>query len=112
PKACSKVKRSARSRTATPSTSTPSSTRAAFVMSATKPAMAAGSPRSVAADAPRAARPVSVPLVAGARLPLAFIGSGLVGLAAAAAWMALEPSLVGLPHLHPRVVALVHLWLP
>lgn len=55
---------------------------------------------------------MSVPLVAGARLPLAFIGSGLGGLAAAAAWMALEPSLVGLPHLHPRVVALVHLWLP
>jgi hypothetical protein len=53
-----------------------------------------------------------VPLVAGARLPLAFIVFGLAGLAASAGWMALEPSLVGLPHLHPRVVALVHLWLP
>lgn len=74
--------------------------------------MEAGSPRSAAPEATRPARPASVPLVAGARLPLAFIVFGLAGLAAAAVWMALEPSLAGLPHLHPRVVALVHLWLP
>ncbi len=74
--------------------------------------MEAGSPRSVAPETVRPARSTAVPLVAGARLPLAFIVFGLAGLAAAACWMALEPSLLGLPHLHPRVVALVHLWLP
>ena len=51
-------------------------------------------------------------MVAGGRLPLAFIGAGLLAFAAGAGWLALEPTLSGLPHLHPRVVAVVHLWLP
>ncbi|ATC63536.1 hypothetical protein CMV30_05965 [Nibricoccus aquaticus] len=53
-----------------------------------------------------------MPLVGGARLPLGFIGFGLVALVTACAWLAWEPSLVLQPHLHPRVVALAHLWLP
>ncbi len=53
-----------------------------------------------------------MPLVGGARLPLAFIVGGIVALAVASAWLAMEPSMVLLPHLHPRVVALAHLWLP
>jgi len=69
-------------------------------------------PRSAGAKAGHASHPVGVPLVGGARLPLAFILFGLAGLATAVGWMVAEPSLLGLPHFHPRVVALVHLWLP
>ena len=53
-----------------------------------------------------------VPLVAGARLPLAFIGGGLGALAWAAGVLATFPGLLLLPHAHPAVVALAHLWLP
>ncbi len=55
---------------------------------------------------------VGVGLVAGARLPLAFIGLGLGALALAVAFSALRPDVLLLPHLHPWVVALAHLWLP
>lgn len=53
-----------------------------------------------------------MPLVAGATLPLAFIALGLAAFAAGSLWIALEPALVLQPHLHPRVAALAHLWLP
>lgn len=75
--------------------------------------MVAGLPRSTAPE-----RPVGVPmapgmpLMAGARLPLAFIVGGLVGLIAGAGWLALNPSALLLPHMHPHVVALAHVWLP
>jgi len=55
---------------------------------------------------------VRVPLVAGGRLPLAFIILGLVAFGVAAASLAAEPGLLLLPHVHPHVLALVHLWLP
>lgn len=58
-------------------------------------------------------RPIGgVPLVAGARLPLAFIGFGLVCLGGAAAWLAFAPELLALPFMHPAVAALAHFWLP
>ncbi|OAM90055.1 hypothetical protein AW736_09735 [Termitidicoccus mucosus] len=63
------------------------------------------------AAARRPASP-SVPLVGGARLPLAFIACGLAAFAIEAGWLAIEPSLLSLPYLHPRLVALVHVWLP
>lgn len=64
-----------------------------------------------ASSAPRA--PVGgVPLVDGARLPLAFIGLGLLALVIAAGWLAGDPAALQLPYLHPTVVALAHLWLP
>lgn len=72
--------------------------------------MAAGSPSSPAVEAPRPA--AGVPLVAGARLPLAFIAAGLAALAFAAAWAAADPALLLLPYLQPSVVALAHVWLP
>ncbi len=53
-----------------------------------------------------------MPLVGGARLPLAFIGFGLMALVMACVWLAITPSLGLTPHLHPHVVALAHLWLP
>jgi hypothetical protein len=53
-----------------------------------------------------------MPLVGGARLPLAFIGGGLIAFAAALAWQATRPTLLLTPYLHPHVVALAHLWLP
>lgn len=74
--------------------------------------MEVGTPPSAAPRTSSPPRPASVPLVAGGSLPLAFIVLGLCAFTAAALWMALEPSLLGLPHLHPRVVSLVHLWLP
>jgi hypothetical protein len=55
---------------------------------------------------------VGVPLVAGARLPLAFIAGGLVALATGAGTVVAAPQLLLLPHTHPGVVALAHLWLP
>jgi hypothetical protein len=53
-----------------------------------------------------------MPLVAGARLPLAFIVGGLLAFGAAALWLALIGASGLPPHVHPRVVALAHLWLP
>lgn len=74
--------------------------------------MGAGSPplgaRPAAAPTPR----VGVGLVAGARLPLAFICTGLCALASAAAILVLRPHLLRMPHFHPHVVALAHLWIP
>lgn len=51
-------------------------------------------------------------LVAGGRLPLAFIILGLVAFGVGAASLAAEPGLLLLPPVHPRVLALVHLWVP
>lgn len=73
--------------------------------------MAAGSPSFPAASAPRSPGP-GVPLVAGAWLPLAFIAFGLLALAWAAATLITSPQLMQLPHSHPGVVSLAHLWLP
>lgn len=53
-----------------------------------------------------------MPLVAGARLPLAFIACGLVALAVGAGTLVAAPQVLLLPHAHPVVVALAHLWLP
>jgi len=53
-----------------------------------------------------------VPLVAGARLPLAFIALGLAAVGGAAVWMALAPEVLVSAYLHPRVLGVVHLWLP
>lgn len=72
--------------------------------------MAAGSPVSRVADLRRST--ASVPLVGGARLPIAFVVTGLAFLACAAVAMAVNPCLVLLPHVHPHVVALAHAWLP
>jgi hypothetical protein len=60
--------------------------------------------------APRPAAGIS--LVAGARVPLAFIGFGISAFVMAVVVLALEPELLLLPHTHPAVVALAHLWLP
>jgi hypothetical protein len=73
--------------------------------------MEAGSPVS-RVEPPRAAPKAGVPLVSGGWIPLAFIAVGLTAFASAAAWMAAEPGVVLLPYLHPRFIALVHLWLP
>ena len=54
----------------------------------------------------------AVPLTGGAKLPLAFIGLGLVALGLSVALMCSQPDLVFQPFLHPRVVALVHAFLP
>ncbi len=54
----------------------------------------------------------SVPLVEGARLPLAFIALGLAALGVGAGWLATQPALLLQPFMHPHVVALAHLWLP
>ena len=61
---------------------------------------------------PAPAGPGLMPLVAGARLPLAFIVGGLLAFGAGALWLALLGAGGLPPHLHPRVVALAHLWLP
>ena len=74
--------------------------------------MAAGAPASSAPDRVATSAPRAVPLVGGARLPLAFIGFGLAAFAAGPAWSALDREIFLLPYLHPRVVAFVHLWLP
>jgi hypothetical protein len=54
----------------------------------------------------------SVSLVGGAKIPLSFIGFGLICLLAAAVTNCLQPALLLQPFLHPSVVAYVHLWLP
>ena len=46
------------------------------------------------------------------RLPLAFIGVGLVSLVLAVVTIASDPQLLLLPLPHPHVAALAHLWLP
>ncbi len=74
--------------------------------------MEAGSRRSGANPAALRAPGTGIGLVAGARLPLAFIGLGLVALALAAIALAVRPQLLLLPHSHPSAVALAHLWLP
>lgn len=78
--------------------------------------MAPGSPRSAApktaAPTARAVHSGTVPLVGGARLPLAFIVGGLVAFALGAGWLALSARHGLLPHVHPQIVALAHLWLP
>ena len=53
-----------------------------------------------------------IPLVAGARLPLAFIAAGLAAFAGTAATLAAAPEVLGYPYLHPTLVALAHLALP
>src|SRR5688572_4758783 len=75
------------------------------------PPMEAGSPPSRAANVARPAT-AGVPLVAGARLPLAFIALGLGAFAIANGALAVRPELLLLPFAHPSVVALAHLWLP
>ena len=53
-----------------------------------------------------------VPLVGGARLPLAFISGGLIALAAGALWLT-RVGITGWPaYFHPHLVGLAHLWLP
>ena len=67
--------------------------------------MEAGAPGSFAVD----------PLhrtAAGARVPLAFMAFGVASLAHALACLAIEPSLLLQPHLSPRVLSLVHAWVP
>ncbi len=80
-------------------------------MSAGLRSMAPGSPPLPAVKTARAPA-AGISLVAGARLPLAFIGLGLASLALAVIVMAAQPQLLLLPATHPGVVALVHLWLP
>jgi hypothetical protein len=63
-------------------------------------------------DSRVAPAPRALPLVGGARLPLAFIVLGLFALGTGLLWLVLDGSLIHLPYLHPRVVACVHLWLP
>jgi len=53
-----------------------------------------------------------VPLVGGARLPLAFVGGGLLALALAGLWTARLAAEGALSFAHPHVVALAHVWLP
>lgn len=51
-------------------------------------------------------------LVEGGRLPLAFIGLGLVAFAFGSGWLLAEAWRGWPPYFHVRIVALVHLWLP
>lgn len=74
--------------------------------------MSSGFPRSTAPEPGRPSGGGMLPLVEGARLPLAFIGLGLVAFALGSAWLLVETWRGWLPFFHPRVVALVHLWLP
>jgi len=64
----------------------------------------------------RTATPVSVkptkPLLVAGRVPLAFIGLALAALVPAILAPALKPDLLFLPHYHPWVVGLAHLWIP
>lgn len=73
--------------------------------------MAAGSPLSRPLERPRGAV-TGITLVAGGRLPLAFISAGLGAFAVASVTLALNPGVLLLPVIHPYVVALAHLWLP
>jgi len=74
--------------------------------------MEAGPSRSLAPEASRAPGLGTVPLVGGARPSLVFIGGGLIALALGAVWLAWEARRGWPVHLHPRVIALSHLWLP
>src|SRR5688572_11766360 len=74
--------------------------------------MGAGSPLSAAKTAPPRVPGPGGAIVAGARLPLAFIGLGLFSFALANGVLALRPQFLLLPHVHPGVVAVAHLWLP
>ncbi len=49
-------------------------------------------------------------LAAQGRLPLAFVGVGLVWLVLGAGLLAVRPEVLALPHQHPQVVALTHAW--
>lgn len=49
-------------------------------------------------------------LAAQGRLPLAFMGLALAWLVAATGMLLVQPDLLSLPHVHPRVVALTHAW--
>jgi hypothetical protein len=49
-------------------------------------------------------------LAAQGRLPLAFMGLGLLWLVAATALLVAQPAALSLPHSHPHVVALTHAW--
>ena len=51
------------------------------------------------------------PLAAGATVPLTFIGIGMLAALAGTGWMAAAPTTLALPHLHPHVIALAHVWL-
>ncbi|MCC6414373.1 MAG: hypothetical protein IT582_00470 [Opitutaceae bacterium] len=61
---------------------------------------------------PPAARPAMSGswLAAQGRLPLAFMGLGLIWLVAATALLGWAPESLALPHAHPHVVALTHAW--
>ena len=76
--------------------------------------MEAGLRQSSVADSGRraAATPALGAAVDGARLPLAFIAFGIGCLAHALSCLALEPALLLQPHVSPRVLALVHAWVP
>ncbi len=50
-------------------------------------------------------------LSAQGKLPLAFIGLGLVWLTVGSGWLLFQPALLLLPHVHPRVIAVAHTWL-
>ena len=53
-----------------------------------------------------------MPLVGGARQPLAFIGAGLLSYGAGSAWLAATGGEVLHVFFAPQALALVHLWLP
>ncbi len=70
-------------------------------------------PESRSARLPTPARPAALAgnwLATQGRLPLAFMGLGLAWLVAATALLVAQPTLLSLPHPHPRVVALTHAW--
>jgi len=74
--------------------------------------MEAGSSRSPAPEPLRPAGLGTVPLVGGARPSLVFIGGGLIAMGLGAGWLAWEARHGWPVHLHPRVIALSHVWLP
>lgn len=51
------------------------------------------------------------PLAAGATVPLTFIGVGMTAALVGTGWMVAAPTVLALPHLHPHVIALAHVWL-
>lgn len=53
----------------------------------------------------------SSPLAAGATIPLTFIGVGVSVAVFGTGWLVVAPTTLALPHLHPYVVALAHVWL-
>ena len=74
--------------------------------------MEAGLSRLPTPEPPRTAGLGTVPLVGGARPSLVFIGGGLIALALGSGWLAWQARNGWPVHLHPRVIALSHLWLP